>query len=160
MVALGRWVGAYRTPPDQGGIGIGPIVPRERLHMLVRYFPIREVALHVDLIPSLFSVSVCVQLPVLPPSRYEFTHTQTRLSRNKVVKKQGCEIIHNRRTSNEVSNDEEERQKKGEYRSTNHKAYQSVPKRFSLKRLRKAQKSFTLLSEKLYFTLRKALLYF
>ena len=52
VVARGRWVGACATPLDQGGIGIGQVVPRGRLNLLVRYLSIREVALHDGLILS------------------------------------------------------------------------------------------------------------
>ena len=59
-LACGRWVGAYTTPPDQDGIGIGQVVPRGTLNLFVRYLSVREVALHDDLILSLFSVTGCV----------------------------------------------------------------------------------------------------
>ena len=49
------------------------------------------------------------------------------------------ELFITEKQSNEVLNDDEERQKKGEYRSTNHKAYKVPQKSFSEK-----------LSEKLY----------
>ena len=122
MVARGRWVGACTTPLDQGGIGIGQVVPRGRLNLLVRDLSIREVALHDDLILSLCSVGACVRLSVLSPSRYESTHTHRRGHPEIRV----VELFITERQSNEVLNDDEERQKEGEYRSTNHKAYQSV----------------------------------
>ena len=123
VVARGRWVGAYTTPPDQGGIGIGPIVPRGRLHMLVRYFPIREVALHDDLILSLLSLGVCSCYWVFVSIPYE-SHTDRR----GYPEIRAVELFITEKQSNEVLNDDEERQKKGEYRSTNHKAYQSLRK--------------------------------
>ena len=72
------------------------------------------------------------------------------------------ELFITEKQSNEVLNDEEERQKKGEYRTTNHEAYSAYKAFIRVVILGKAWKSSTLLLEKLleklYFTLEK--LYF
>ena len=116
------------TPPDQGGIGIGQVVPRGRLNLLVRDLSIREVALHNGLFLFLFSLGVCSCYLVFVSIPYE-SHTDRRGHPEIRV----VELFITEKQSNEVLNDDEERQKKGEYRSTNHKAYQSVLKAFSEK---------------------------
>ena len=77
VVALGRWVGAYRTPPDQGGIGIGQVVPRGRLNLVVRDLSIREIALHSGYFLFLFSVGVCSCYLVFVSIPYN-SHTDRR----------------------------------------------------------------------------------
>jgi hypothetical protein len=128
VVARGRWVGAYRTPPDQGGIGIGQVVPRGRLNLVVRDLSIREVTFHDGLFLFLFSVAVRSCYLVFVSIPYN-SHTDRRGHPEIRV----VELFITEKQSNEVLNDDEERQKEGEYRSTNHKAYQSV--------LRKASKA-------------------
>ena len=116
--------------------------------MLVRDLSIREVALHNGLFLFLFSLGVCSCYLVFVSIPYE-SHTDRRgYPEIRVV-----ELFITEKQSNEVLNDEEERQKKGEYRSTNHEAYPAW--KSSWKSLEKFY--FTL--EKRNFTLGKALLY-
>ena len=89
--------------------------------MLVRDLSIREVALHNGLFLFLFSLGVCSCYLVFVSIPYE-SHTDRRGHPEIRV----VELFITEKQSNEVLNDDEERQKEGEYRSTNHKAYQSV----------------------------------